>query len=760
MRLCARFTLSFHSAKHDVVTQEIVLTQPVTVIGSAAPSDLIVHAPDLSGTHARIELEQDGCAVVDLGSAQGTRVNNRRVRRARLKQGDVIRLGSVTLKYEPVLLEANASQATDHTATAIDLEIISPGTTKLASTESVGQPGDRIDRYIVQENLGSRGHYTVYRAYDPELDRAVAIKLLSSDLVTDSTFRAQVLGEVKLIAALDHPCIVQVYDYGEYQNRPYVVMPLMAGGTLLAMLNRGPLSLQQVPSIIERIAEALDSAHAQGIIHSQLKPRNILFDREGLAYLSDFAIPSLAAALSDELDDELAPYVSPEQVRALQEHVLPQLDSRSDVYSLGALLFHMLTGHPPFQATTSLDTALARLDAPVPLLSDASPSLPSALQRVVDLSMGIVGDIRYAKASDLARHLQNILSGRGFLHQLAATPGKTDQPTTALEEKSGSAPPVPEFSGFSIGRYQVERELGRGGMAVVYLAFDPTIGRQVAIKVLPGQLIQNPGFRELFHREAQIVARLRHESVVGLYDFGEHDGQPFIVMQYLSGGTLAQQLAQGPLRLRNLSLIVGRIAAALDEAHKMQIVHRDVKPANILFNAERQAFLSDFGIAVMTEAASGLAGKQFAAGTPDYLSPEQAQGLMEQQRAQSGLHLLWSGLKRRLGTKQASTPKGVSAPKGVDARSDIYSLGVVVFHALTGRPPYQAETPHEVAMMHLEAPIPQLKEFASGLPAQCQVIVERAMAKNPDERYPTAQALADDLGELATGRWVLRQIGN
>ncbi|MBN1937891.1 MAG: protein kinase [Anaerolineae bacterium] len=740
------------------------MTQPVTVIGSAAPSDLIVRAPGLSDTHAQIEFRQDGCYVVDLGSAQGTRVNSRRIKQSRLEQGDIIQLGSVTLQFEPIFLENNFGEAADHKTTAIDLSAFSSDAAKSSPTKPIQQPGDQIGRYIVQGNLGSRGHYTVYQAYDPDLDRAVAIKLLSPRFVTDSSFRAQVLGEVKLIAALDHPCIVQVYDYGEHQEQPYVVMPLMAGGTLMAALGKGAFSLQQMQPIITRIAEALDDAHARGIIHRQLKPRNILFDEQGLAYLSDFAIPSLEAVLSAELDDELVHYISPEQAQALRDKQPAQLDGRSDIYSLGAILFEALTGQPPFQAESSLDTALTRLNTPAPRLAAVKPDLPFTFQRIFDLSMGFDSHSRYAKASDMARHIRDILTGRGFLQQLKDDPSdkfgtsdKSDESKVAKELQQTSS----ELSGAAIGRYQVERELGRGGMAVVYLAFDPVIVRHVAIKVLPRRLTENPGFRELFQREARIVARLRHESVVGLYDFGEYNAQPFIVMQYLPGGTLAQQLAQGPIRMRNLSMIVERVAAALDEAHKMQIIHRDVKPANILFNAERQAFLSDFGIAVLSAAASETAGGWFAAGTPDYLSPEQAQELLGKGHTQlSGPRQFWHALKDRLGISHQEKEKRASTPAGVDARSDIYSLGVVIFHALTGRPPFRAETPHQVAMMHLTAPIPSLAELTSGLPKHCQAIIDRAMAKNPDERYQTGKELADDLSELATGRWLLRQISD
>jgi len=179
-----------------------------------------------------------------------------------------------------------------------------------------------------------------------------------------------------------------------------------------------------------------------------------------------------------------------------------------------------------------------------------------------------------------------------------------------------------------IGRYEVERTLGRGGMAVVYLAFDPYIKRQVAVKLLSRQLTADPLFRARFQKEAQVIAVLESPTIVPIYDFGEHEEQPYIVMAYMPGGTLRRRLADGPLEAGQLVQIIERVTQALDTAHAQNIIHRDLKPGNILFNAQGEALLSDFGIAKVIEAAATQTGSGII-GTPAYMSPEQASGVKD-----------------------------------------------------------------------------------------------------------------------------------
>jgi eukaryotic-like serine/threonine-protein kinase len=264
-------------------------------------------------------------------------------------------------------------------------------------------------------------------------------------------------------------------------------------------------------------------------------------------------------------------------------------------------------------------------------------------------------------------------------------------------------------------------------MAAVYLAHDPGVDRSVAIKMLPPNLLQRPRFRDLFHHEARLIARLRHPHIVSVFDFGEHENQPYLVMQYLPGGTLVERLTHGALTIQAINAILGNVAKATDEAHQQGIIHRDIKPANILFNAEQDAFLSDFGIAVLSAAADDKS--HFAGGTPRYMSPEQAQAVL------------------------------ANKPVAVDSRSDIYSLGVVLFHMLTGQVPFLADNkPIPMMQAHISEPIPSLRRYAPTLPTAWQAIINRALAKEPAERYQTAAELAQDVREVSTGRWYLRQL--
>ena len=263
-----------------------------------------------------------------------------------------------------------------------------------------------------------------------------------------------------------------------------------------------------------------------------------------------------------------------------------------------------------------------------------------------------------------------------------------------------------------IGRYQVKAELDRGGMAVVYLARDPRFERDVAIKMLPHEVRDQPTVRKRFEREAKVIAGLEHPSIVPVYDFGEDDRQPYLVMRYMTGGSLADRLHQR-LGLRDAAGIVTRVASALDEAHGRGVVHRDLKPGNILFDSHGEAFLSDFGIVKMPEgSATAAISNSLVLGTPAYMSPEQAMG------------------------------------KELDRRTDIYALGAVLYEVLTGMPPYLGPTPMSIAMKHVVEPVPTVKPARPDLPDEVEDIISTAMAKNPDLRYETAGDMAIALNRI------------
>ncbi len=249
----------------------------------------------------------------------------------------------------------------------------------------------------------------------------------------------------------------------------------------------------------------------------------------------------------------------------------------------------------------------------------------------------------------------------------------------------------------NIGRYVVKAELGKGGMSVVYLANDPRFGRDVAIKVLPRSFEDQTAARARFDREARVIAALEHPAIVPVYDFGEEDGQQYLVMRHMSGGSMSDVLTYGRLNLSDAVRIARRIASALDEAHDGNIIHRDLKPGNILFDSHGDAFLTDFGIVKLYEGenAQSMTGS-VVLGTPAYMSPEQALG------------------------------------KPIDRRSDVYALGAVLYEMLTGVPPYKGPTSVSVAMKHVLEPVPNPREYRPDLAPAVVAVVEKAMAKDPN----------------------------
>jgi serine/threonine protein kinase len=275
--------------------------------------------------------------------------------------------------------------------------------------------------------------------------------------------------------------------------------------------------------------------------------------------------------------------------------------------------------------------------------------------------------------------------------------------------------------GRSLGRYHLLEQLGEGGMAVVYKAYDTRLKRDVAVKIIRSTAFPEEQFKRLlkrFKREAKALAHLTHPNIVQIVDYGDYEGAPYLVMPYLSGGILKERLNQGPLPWQQAVRLLIPIADALAYAHGQGIIHRDVKPSNILITQSGAPMLADFGVAKFydTEETADLTGTGMGVGTPEYMAPEQV------------------------------------TSRSADHRVDIYSIGVVFYEMVTGRKPYQADTPMAVLFKHANEPLPRPKQFIPDLPDSIEQFLVKALAKKPEDRYQSMADLVKALEELPAGR--------
>ncbi len=261
-----------------------------------------------------------------------------------------------------------------------------------------------------------------------------------------------------------------------------------------------------------------------------------------------------------------------------------------------------------------------------------------------------------------------------------------------------------------LGSYRLIERVGRGGMGEVYRAEHLKLGREDAIKLLPANLVGEEDFLKRFEREASSAANLRHPNILPVYEYGEQDDVPYLVMPYIKGGTLKDRLERGDVTPGQIARYLTQVAEALDFAHAKGIIHRDVKPANILIDEHDQAYLADFGIAKALEGTESLTRTGMGVGTPEFMAPEQAQG-----RA--------------------------------DPRSDLYALGVMCYQLIIGRVPYSGQSTVDILMKHLQEPIP-LEPLRGMNPAAARAfgpILERALAKDPNRRFQTGRELMQSL---------------
>lgn len=535
------------------------------------------------------------------------------------------------------------------------------------------QPGQVVLHFRILEQLGAV-ESNLYKAEDLKTSRLVALKVLSSKTPEERATKRRLLEQA---GTLGHPNIVTIHTIEQFEDQDVIVREYLEGEGLEALIARGPLEISRVLDFGSQVADALVAVHSAGMIWRGIRPSRIFITLKGLVKLLDYEPGQVVVRDDRELSEEqttslnniirMLSYMSPEETRG------EFLDLRTDVYSLGCVLFEAATGKLPFsgRSIAALMNEIVSHDAPI--ASTIRREVPPELDEVIRRSLSKQREQRYATAAELGEALRSL-----------------------------------KFA----SRYQILREIGRGGMGVVYLARDPLLDREVAVKVITPDLLSAEAV-ERFKREARVVAKMDHPAIVGVHDIGEADGSLFFVMPFVDGLNLRAHLKENTLNLGDVIDIGIQVAEALEYSHSKDVVHRDIKPENILVmrqdypRSEARVRVTDFGLATASTE-NRLTRTGALVGTVAYLSPEQ---LTEQ---------------------------------NLDGRSDIYALGTILYECLVGKAPFTGEI--QSVLYRIAHEIPQSpRALGSDVQDELEEIVMQCLEKDRARRPQSAGEVADAL---------------
>lgn len=551
--------------------------------------------------------------------------------------------------------------------------------------------GRQLGNFRIERVIGRGGMAQVYQGWDVKLKRPVAVKVVDARYRDDPSYAQRFVREAQTVAAWRQENIVQVYFADEEDGLYYFAMEYIDGQSLDELLAEyqaeGRLMPQgEVLRLGRAVARALDHAHRRGVIHRDVKPANVLVAADGRVVLTDFGL-----AMDVELGSQgevfgSSHYIAPEQARS-SAAALPQ----SDLYSLGVILFEMLTGSVPFDDPSPTSVALQHVTLPPPSPRALNPDLGVEVESVLLQALAKSPADRYQTGAELIAALEAAL--------LNDRTAPRNGPAAAAEDS---------LLGQQLDEYRLDAMLGRGGMARIYRGLDVRLKRHVAIKVIDTPFRADPGYVLRFEREAQAIAQLEYPHIVRLYRYGEANDVLYMAMQYIEGTDLRALLAAyrrdgEPIPPDEACRIVRDICLALDFAHGKGVIHRDVKPSNIMLDRGGRAILTDFGLALLTDI--GTRGEVL--GSLHYVAPEQA-----------------------------------ISSAGAVPQSDLYSVGVILYEMFTGHLPFDAADPLDIAMLHMTEPPPLPRSLRPGLSPELEAVILKALAKDPADRCPTGAALA------------------
>jgi len=572
----------------------------------------------------------------------------------------------------------------------------SPGP-RVAPIGAPGAPRNRwpaIPGYEVLEEVDRGGMGIVYKARQIRLERIVALKMIRAGEQASAETLARFRVEAEAVARLEHPHVVRIYDFGEWEGQPYFSMEYVEKGSLTMRLRNSALSEGEDAELLETLARTMQYVHEHNIIHRDLKPANILLAAGGAPKIADFG---LARDLDQERSLSISGmilgtpgYMAPELAKGSSQRASPA----TDVYSLGAILYELLTGRPPFRGETWLATLdMVRYDKPIPP-SRLVTKLSRALEAICLQCLEKDPTRRYASALELADDVRRFLNGEASLAQ-------ANQVHESWAEPAG---------------FEILAELGRGDQGVNYKARQIAQDRLVYLKVLP---IGSPA--NLVSRlrvEADVMRRLEHPNIVALYGSGQQDGHHYLAQEWVGYTTLDEKLAGVPQEPRSAAALIATLARAIHYAHENGILHQALQPTYVVLSEDGVPKITNFG---MTRRAHEL---------------EQVQTLHQTAAPRANV----------LETVRYMAPEQIAGNfSEIGPATDVYSLGTILYSALTGQPPFKQANPWEVFLyIHKREPEPPSRTRPE-VPGDLDAICLRCLRKAPQERYASASALAGDL---------------
>jgi serine/threonine protein kinase len=564
---------------------------------------------------------------------------------------------------------------------------------RISDAELGGRGRPLVPGYEIEATLAPGGMGLVYRARQIGLNRRVALKMLRTGLDSGPQERARFRLEAEAVASLSHPHIIQIHEYGDWNGIPYLVMEFAEGGSLAQRAAGRPFPPADAADLLEILARTVHFIHERGLVHRDLKSANVLFTEQGIAKLADFG-------LAKRLDRDqgltgtqavlgTAGYMAPEQAAGDQQAVGPA----ADVYGLGAILYELLTGRPPFQGETRDSTIRQVLsELPLPpahLRSEVPAELEAICMKCLEKEPGQRYPSALALAEDLGRYRNaEPLSIKSF--------GAFEW-HTRLARRAG---------------YEILDLLGARSRGIVYKARQVSLNRTVCLEMIAAR--ERPGAARLsvIRAEAESVAQLHHANIVGVYDFGELGGEPYLAREYVDGCTLAEKWAGPSEPAEQAVAIVETLARALHHAHSLGLVHGAIGPSKVVVEADGTPKITGFGLVNITrEEAPAAGGLRTPPNLSGYLAPEQVQD-------------------------RAAT---------ISAATDVYALGALLYDLLAGRPPVLGDTVCDTLEQVRSGRIERPRHWRPELPRELDAICMKCLEHDPADRYPSAAALAEDL---------------